>query len=119
MHLVSILCSLSPSLYFLHRPTLAEISIITPFLHILQRIGPPSFRRLVVTMVPIPAVQRFKTIIDVMYSTAIEIFEEKKNTVSKVVSESTGDDFMEELKDVMSLTCEVCIALLRVERLEH
>lgn len=53
--------------------------------------------------------QNFKAVIDVMHDTALEIFEEKKATVAKVV-ESGGhggsDDYSEELKDVMSLTCE-------------
>lgn len=70
-------------------------------------------------MIPIPSVQRFKAIIDVMYSTAVEIFEEKKTTVSKVVAESTGDDITDELKDVMSLTGEFCTLLLSVEFLRY
>lgn len=55
--------------------------------------------------------QNFKAVIDVMHDTALEIFEEKKATVSKVVKESGGgsDDYSEELKDVMSLTREFLV----------
>lgn len=104
---------LNPLLLFthvglVHRPTLAEISLITPFLHILQKFGSKPFQRSIVSLVPIPSVQNFKAVIDVMHDTALEIFEEKKATVSKVVKESGGgsDDYSEELKDVMSLTRE-------------
>lgn len=103
-----IVCS-RPTRTLVHRPTLAEISLITPFLHILQKFGSKPFQRLIVSLVPIPSVQNFKAVIDMMHDTALEIFEEKKATVSKVVKESTGDDLSEELKDVMSLTREFLV----------
>lgn len=97
----------------LRRPTVAEVSFITPFLHILLKLGPAWFRRLLVRLVPLQAVQRFREVVDVMDTTANRIFREKKESVSKMLSDGkAGKAELEELKDVMSLTREFFVCFL-------
>lgn len=71
-----------------------------------MKFGPASFRRLLVGMIPIPTVRRFKEVVDVMDETANRVYWKKKEAVSKLLKEEGNAEAMKELKDVMSLTRE-------------
>lgn len=72
-----------------------------------MKFGPPSFRRFLVRMLPVPAVQRFRRVVDVMDETANRVYRQKKETVSTLLNEHGLEGAVKELKDVMSLTCEL------------
>lgn len=85
-----------------------------------MKLGPTWFRRLIVRFMPLPAVQRFRKVVDVLDSTATQIFMEKKESVSKIFNDGkAGQAELAELKDVMSLTREFIVysqsAVLRVD----
>lgn len=88
-----------------YRPAIADVSIITPFLHILMKLGPASLRRFMINMIPLPAVQTLKTVVNLMDSTAKDIFGKKKDTILRLLADPDAK-VEDELKDVMSLMCE-------------
>ncbi|KAI0333104.1 cytochrome P450 [Cubamyces sp. BRFM 1775] len=67
----------------------------------LVRVGPPSFRRKIVEVIPLKIVQRLRQIIDTIHSRSIEIINEKKAALER------GDEALKEQvgegKDLMSV----------------
>lgn len=88
------------------RPAIADVGIVTPFLHILMKLGPAALRRYMVNTISLQAVQTCKNVVNIMDSTANHIFGRKKDTVSKVLADPDVK-VEEELKDVLSLMCEL------------
>lgn len=73
-----------------------------------MKLGSASFRRFLVDMIPLPAVQRLKKVVDVMDETANRVFTQKKEMVSRLLKEEEeeDEDAVKELRDVISLTRE-------------
>ena len=71
----------------------------------LVKLGPPKFRRFLVDLLPFKSVRRLRDIVDLMYKTSVEIFEEKKRALregDEAVANQIGGG-----KDIMSIlsTC--------------
>lgn len=83
-----------------------------------MKLGPASFRRFMVGILPVPAIQRFKKVVDVMDETANHVYWRKKEEVSRLLKEQGNTEELKELKDVMSLTRQSLSCLLgRIGRL--
>ena len=81
-----------------------DISVVIPFLPVLTRIGSPSFRRTFVKYFPWPASLRLSWLVDVMDSTAGNIFQQKKkirDSGSRVPLSLTGNSM-----DLITQICE-------------
>lgn len=74
------------------------------FLPIAVKLGPASFRRRVVDMLPSSNIQRMKDISDILHARSVQIFNEKKAALAR------GDDAIKhqigEGRDIMSILCE-------------
>ena len=55
--------------------------IQTTLIPIVSKIGTPSFRRAVVDLIPSEHIKKIRDIVDVFYSTSVEIFESKKKAL--------------------------------------
>lgn len=94
------------SLHMHDSPQLVKSVIPRIFLPIAVKLGPASFRRRVVDMLPSPNIQRMKDISDILHARSVQIFNEKKAALAR------GDDAIKhqigEGRDIMSILCESC-----------
>lgn len=85
----------------LDRPVLFRLVIIRRILPYISNLGPPSFRRFIVKLIPSSDVQKMRGMVDVMDNTSIKIFQAKKAAWEK------GDEAVVEQvgrgKDIMSI----------------
>ena len=86
----------------LNRPTLFPLMFYRNYLvTTLVKLGPPEFRRFIVDLLPFKSVRRLRDIVDLMYKTSVEIFEEKKRALregDEAVANQIGGG-----KDIMSI----------------
>ncbi|KAI0072598.1 cytochrome P450 [Panus rudis PR-1116 ss-1] len=82
-------------------PTIAPLSLFMRFLPLMTKIGPPSFRRRIIELLPNKHVQRAKEISDAFDQTSRTILKQKKEALAQ------GDDAVArqvgEGKDIMSV----------------
>ncbi|KAL1952219.1 hypothetical protein VTO73DRAFT_1368 [Trametes versicolor] len=82
-------------------PQLVKSVVPRIFLPIAVKLGPASFRRRVVDMLPSPNIQRMKDISDILHARSVQIFNEKKAALAR------GDDAVKhqigEGRDIMSI----------------
>lgn len=75
--------------------------MIRRMLPYISRLGPPSFRRFILKLIPSPDIQKAREIVDIMDNTSIKIFQSKKDAWAK------GDEaVLEQIgrgKDIMSI----------------
>ncbi|KAL0960499.1 hypothetical protein HGRIS_005537 [Hohenbuehelia grisea] len=72
-------------------PTLFSLSLIRQFAPFLSRLGSPAFRRRLVELTPIKAVQKVKNMSDVMYHTARGILQQKREALLNKGSDQDSD----------------------------
>ncbi|KAG7440063.1 cytochrome P450 [Guyanagaster necrorhizus] len=72
-------------------PTIFSLSLIRQFAPFLSRLGSPSFRRWLVEWTPNQAVQKVKSISDVMHDTAREILMVKREELGREKAKSNRD----------------------------
>ncbi|KAF9482949.1 cytochrome P450 [Pholiota conissans] len=79
-------------------PTLFSLSLVRQFAPFLAKLGPPSFRRKTVELIPHGAVQKVKNMSDVMHDTAVDILRQKREEIAK----EDGVD-VTKAKDIISI----------------
>ncbi|KAJ3475171.1 hypothetical protein NLI96_g12013 [Meripilus lineatus] len=96
-------------------PALFALAPFRTTLHYLKAMGPASFRRRVVDILPIPSLKRLKTIAEVLESQSREIFHAKKAALAQgedAVVRQVGEG-----KDIMSILLRENIAARPEDRL--
>ena len=85
----------------MHRSMSFALLIISSFLPVLMKLGPPRFRRTLVNLVPSEKVRRLRVAVDTMHNTAVEILESKRRALQE------GDEAMTRQigrgKDIISI----------------
>ncbi|KAJ3860683.1 cytochrome P450 [Lentinula novae-zelandiae] len=102
------------SLFPLLTPMMFWFTYVLP---LVSNIGPPSFRRFVINILPWKNLHQMRDIADYMYKVAVDIFEEKKRTLE------AGDEAIKNQigkgKDVISVLMKEHIRASKEDRLDE
>ncbi|KAJ6607875.1 cytochrome P450 [Mycena sp. CBHHK59/15] len=82
-------------------PTLGKISLLLPFVPFAIKIGPPSFRRFMLKMIPSRRIQRLRDMAELMDRTARDILNAKKLALQR--GDFKSQESMETGTDLMSI----------------
>ncbi|KAJ1308817.1 hypothetical protein OPQ81_004505 [Rhizoctonia solani] len=63
-------------------PALFSLAILRPIMPTLYKIGPPWFRRAIITRVPSKAIKQLLSVVDIQYEQALKIFEERRAAIA-------------------------------------
>ena len=92
------------NLYVIASPLFAKVFLIRPLVPYLVKLGPRSFRRMIINMMPVSMMQKGKRVIDTLYDESTSIYESKKEALLKgeeAVVQQVGKG-----KDILSILCE-------------
>ncbi|CCM05747.1 uncharacterized protein FIBRA_07979 [Fibroporia radiculosa] len=96
-------------------PNLVKLPVVRLMLPYLTKIGPPAFRRFVISLVPDNDVQRIKSIVDTMDFQSRTIFEKKKTALlqgDEAILQQVGEG-----KDIMSILMRANASTSEADRL--
>jgi hypothetical protein len=62
---------------------MARLGILEDIGAVLSAFGPAWFRRLIVNLIPLPAVQEFKNIVDTLHKVSTNFFEHRKQLLDQ------------------------------------
>ncbi|RPD54893.1 cytochrome P450 [Lentinus tigrinus ALCF2SS1-7] len=98
------------------QPTMTGIQLLRRLLPYVPDFGTPALRRKLLELVPNPAVQKMKDIVDTMWRRSEEIYESKKRALeqgdSKAVAQQIGEG-----KDIMSILLQANMNAAEQDRL--
>ena len=87
---------------------MARLGILEEMTGILCTIGPAWFRRLIVNLIPLSAVQDLKRVVDTMHKAATKFFQSRKELVEKDGADNTG---REDLLNLLGSCSQFCFTI--------
>jgi hypothetical protein len=85
-------------------PAAFKTQVLRQFVPALAKFGPPWFRRFLVNITPLPALQDLKRVADIMSEEAVQVYQQKKQALASgdqavVAQIGEGHDIMSALSE--------------------